>query len=69
MLDLGKLDQLKYVVNEAGERTDVIVPVAEFTELLEDLEDLAAVDERREEETITHDELIAELTRDGLLQD
>jgi len=35
----------------------------------EDLEDLAAVVERREEETVTHADLIAELKTDGLLQD
>ena len=40
-----------------------------FQALLEDIEDLATVAERRDESTISHDELLAELKRDGLLHD
>jgi hypothetical protein len=43
------------------------VPFEEFQELLEDVEDLAAVAERRDEPTISHAELLAELKRDGLV--
>ena len=66
MLDLNQL-KLQYITNKAGEKTAVIVPLEEFQELLEDIEDLAAVAERREEPTISHDELVAELRRNGLL--
>ena len=58
---------LQYITNEAGEKTAVILPIADFEELLEDLQDLAIVAERRDEPTISHQELIAELQRDGLL--
>jgi hypothetical protein len=37
--------------------------------LLEDLEDMIIVVERRHEPTISHEELKAELKRDGLLPD
>jgi hypothetical protein len=68
MLDLKKLEaQVQYVTNQDGEKTAVIVPFGEFQELLEDIEDLAAVAERRDEPTISHDELLAELKRDGLV--
>jgi hypothetical protein len=68
MLDLKKLEsQVQYVTNADGEKTAVIVPIAEFEELLEDVEDLAVVAERRDEPTISHDELLAELKRDGLI--
>ena len=68
MLDLEKLEsQVQYVTNSDGEKTAVIVPIGEFEELLEDVEDLAVVAERRDEPTISHDELLAELKRDGLL--
>ena len=68
MLDLKKLEsEVQYVTNPDGEKTAVIVPIAEFEELLEDVEDLAAVAERRDEPTISHDELLAELKQDGLL--
>lgn len=41
--------------------------MAEFQTLLEDIEDLAAVAERRDEGTIAHVELVAELKQNGLL--
>jgi len=67
MLDLKKLEaEVQYVTNQAGEKTAVIVPFEEFQELLEDVEDLAAAAERRDEPTISHEELLAELKRDGL---
>ncbi|MGI8741988.1 MAG: hypothetical protein ACR2NN_05365 [Bryobacteraceae bacterium] len=69
MLNRKELGELEYVVNAAGEKTAVIVPLNNFHQLLEDIDDLAAVAERREEDTISHDELIAELRADGLLQD
>lgn len=61
--------QLKYVTNETGEKTAVILPIKEFEELLEDLEDLAVIAERRDEPTISHKEVIAKLKQDGLLSD
>lgn len=60
-------DAFQYVTNHAGEKTAVILPITEFEELLEDLQDLATVAERRDEPTISHDELLAELKRDGLV--
>ena len=57
---------LQYITNEAGEKTAVILPIADFEELLEDLQDLAIVGERRDEPTISHQELITELEKDGL---
>ncbi|HEX8499840.1 MAG TPA: hypothetical protein VF659_04545 [Pyrinomonadaceae bacterium] len=68
MLDLKKLEsEVQYVTNPDGVKTAVIVPIAEFEELLEDVEDLAAVAERRDEPTISHDELLAGLKQEGLL--
>lgn len=66
MLNLRQLE-LNYVTNKAGEKTAVILPLDEFQELMEDIEDLAAVAERREEPTISHEQLLAELKRDGLI--
>ena len=61
--------QLKYVTNETGENTDVILPIEEFEELLEDLEDLAVIIEKRDEPTLPHKEVIAKLKQNGLLPD
>ena len=60
MLNLNEIE-LQYVTNQAGERTAVLLPIGEFQELMEDIEDLAAIAERREEPTVSHDELLAEL--------
>jgi PHD/YefM family antitoxin component YafN of YafNO toxin-antitoxin module len=57
----------QYITDEAGKRVSVVLPVAEYEELMEDMEDLAAMAERRDEPGIPHDEVIAELKRDGLL--
>lgn len=66
MLDLKQLD-IQYVTDQAGEKTAVILSTKEFQELLEDINDLAAVAERRDEPTTSHDDLIAELKRDGVI--
>jgi len=58
---------VQFVTNSAGEKTAVIVPLTDYQELLEDLSDLAAIAERREETTMSHDEVLAELKNDGLL--
>jgi hypothetical protein len=57
----------QFITNEAGEKISVVLPISKFQELLEDLEDLAIVAERREEGTISHEELLTELKRDGLI--
>jgi hypothetical protein len=61
--------QLQYITNEAGKKTAVILPIEEFEELLEDLADLVVIAERRDEPTISHEEVIAKLKQDGLLPD
>jgi hypothetical protein len=66
MLDVKQLE-LQYVTNDAGEKTAVILPIDQFQELIDDIEDLAAVAERRDELTIPHKDLVAELKRDGLI--
>ena len=44
-----------------------VLPIKEFEELLENIEDLAIVAEWREEPTMAHDQLLIELKRDGLI--
>ena len=50
----------KYVTTEDGKKISVILSISELQELLEDIEDLAIVAERRNEPTISHDDLISE---------
>jgi hypothetical protein len=61
--------QAQYVTDEKGNKTAVILPIEDFEELLEDIEDLATLLERRDETAISFDEVIAKLKKDGLLPD
>ncbi len=68
MLKIREL-QAQYVTNETGKKVAVILPIEEFEELLEDIADLAVIAERREEPAISHEEVLRQLKRDGLLSD
>jgi hypothetical protein len=57
----------QFLMDEKGQKTSVLLPVGEFYELLEDLEDLAVCAERRDEPTIPMEEVIKELGLDGLV--
>ena len=57
----------KYIVDDKGEKTDVVLPIEEYSELIEDLHDLAVIAERRDEPTISFEELKKKLRKDGLL--
>jgi len=35
------MNELRYIVDEKGEKKEVVIPVEEYEELLEDLHDLA----------------------------
>ena len=43
----------------------MVLPINDYEKLLEDLNDLAVVAERRDEPVIHHDQFIADLKRDG----
>jgi hypothetical protein len=60
-------DPVKYITDGRGERTAVVLPIADYEKLLEDLDDLAVVAERRDEPTIPHEQFVSELKRDGLV--
>jgi hypothetical protein len=57
---------LQYLTDEKGKKTSVVMPIEDYEKLLEDLDDLAVVAERRDEGTIPHEEFKRSLKRDGL---
>lgn len=61
--------QAQYITDEKGNKTTVILPIEEFEALLEGIEDLAVLLERRDEPTVPHEEVLARLKRDGYLPD
>ncbi len=58
---------IRYLTDDRGERTAVVLSIGDYEKLLEDLDDLAVVAERRDEPVIPHDQFIADLKRDGTL--
>jgi len=57
----------RFVVNEKGDKESVILSMNDYSNMLEELEDLATVAERQTEKTFSHTEVIAELKSDGYL--
>ena len=57
---------VQFLTNEKGRKTAVVLPIDDYEKLLEDLDDLAVIAERREEETIPHAEFKKRLKRNGL---
>ncbi len=58
---------VEYVVSEEGKKKAVLIPWDVYQELIEDLYDLRIIAERKEEETISLEDLKKRLKRDGLL--
>ena len=59
--------QEQYVVDAKGHKKGVILSLKRYQQLMEDLHDLAVVAERREEPTISLDELKRRLKNDRVL--
>ncbi len=57
----------EYVTDENGNKKSVILSIEDFQELMEDIEDLAAIAERRCENTVSHEKVLEELRNDGLI--
>ena len=57
----------KFIIDKNGKKVSVILTIEEYNELLEDIHDLKVVMERREEETISIDNLKDSLKRDGTI--
>jgi len=57
----------QYVVDTRGKKTGVILSLKRYRQLMEDLHDLAVVAERREEKSISFEEMKRRLKKDGRL--
>jgi hypothetical protein len=53
----------KFIVNKNGKRTEVILDINEYEELLEDLHDLAIIAERKDEELVDHKDVMKKLNK------
>lgn len=59
--------KLKYITDNRGRKRSVILSIKKFNEIIEDLEDLAAAAERKEETTLSNTKLIQELKKDEII--
>jgi len=59
----------EFITDAEGHRKSVVLPIAEYEALMEDLADLAVVAERRAEPVHSHQAVKDELERDGYLPD
>jgi hypothetical protein len=57
----------QYLTDERGQKVAVVIPIAEFDALMEDVSDLACVAERRDEERLSLEQVRKQLQADGLL--
>ena len=57
---------VQFLTNEKGKKTAVVLPIEDYEKLQEDLDDLAVIAERRDEETIPHVEFKKGFKRNGL---
>lgn len=55
----------RFQTDAQGKRTAVVLPIADYERLLEDLHDFAVVAERRQEPTLSDEELKRRLAEDG----
>jgi hypothetical protein len=58
---------VQYVTDGRGEKVAVLLPIRDYETLIEDLHDLAAIADRRNESTLPHDAFVAQLREDGIL--
>jgi len=57
----------QFITDEKGTKQSVILSMPVFQELLENLEDLAAIAERKDESLTSHADFLKELKGSGLL--
>ena len=57
----------QFVIDEEGKKTAVILPVEDYEELLEDIHDLTVIAERKNEPSISFDDLKKRLKADELI--
>ena len=60
-------NSVQFVTNDSGQKTAVVLPIADYERLMEDLGDYAVIADRRKVPTIPHEQFVSELKQDGIL--
>lgn len=66
-LSTSSVPQEQFLIDAKGKKTGVLLSIRQYQKLMEDLHDLAVVAERRNEETISLEEMEHQLKEDGIL--
>jgi hypothetical protein len=64
---MRKASAIQYVTDDRGRKQSVILPVETYEEMLEDIQDLVVVAERRKEKPISLDSMKKRLKKDGII--
>lgn len=67
-MDVIRELQAQYITDQQGYKTAVILPIEKFEELLEDIEDLIVLLERRDKPTNSFEDVIKNLKKNGISQ-
>ena len=57
----------QFIIDENGRKVAAVIPIVEYAELMEDLEDIASVAERRDEESVPLETILKEFKKNGLV--
>ncbi|MBT5935590.1 hypothetical protein [Sulfurimonas sp.] len=57
----------QYITDDNGDKVSVVIGMQEFESMLEDIEDLTAIADRKDEDTTSHSDFLKELRADGTL--
>ena len=60
---------VRYITDEKGQKTDLVISLKEHSEIVEDLLDALLVEERKGEETIPFDDFLKQIKAEGLLDE
>ncbi len=64
---MKKATAIQYVTDEMGKKQSVILPVETYEGMLEDIQDLVTVAERRKEKPVSLEAMKKRLKKDGLI--
>lgn len=60
-------EEPQFVTDAAGQKVAVILSLQKYEDLMEDLADLAVLAERRDEETVSHEDVLKDLRQRGAI--
>lgn len=56
---------IRYITNDKGQKTDLIINLKEHGQIVEDLLDALLIEERKSEDSIPFDEFVSQLITEG----